>query len=302
MSRRVTYYNSSYASFQYDVDALEFITNWEINTGVIMHLTQRIAVNDWYRGMKGDGTTHGTDLLTIARSVNARIYILIPLDDSNASASAYELDAVSNGVLKGSYNNMIPSDFTQNGVIGGSGKYFDMGISPDDTTPDDTFFGIYTRTNVSNGGWGDLGSQINSNSNLSYIFSRASNNARCGSKNNSAAFLLSNTTGGFLGFSRSGTATSGSLLFRNGILTQMNSSNNSQTALITGSNPDNFYAHAVNENGSPVSASGRQLCFYIVGFSSLTFQQSEDLHTVTQRLQSNVITGGRQIGTAIPPI
>jgi hypothetical protein len=43
MSRRVTYYNSSYASFQYDVDALEFITNWELSTQLqLMQLNSAI--------------------------------------------------------------------------------------------------------------------------------------------------------------------------------------------------------------------------------------------------------------------
>ena len=53
MSRRVTYFNSSFASF--DPDALEFIQNWEIKATLSlgvpteMGLFQRMSVNDFYR-------------------------------------------------------------------------------------------------------------------------------------------------------------------------------------------------------------------------------------------------------------
>ena len=58
-----------------DADAREFIRNWEASTGAVMQLTQRMAVNDWYLGMKGTGTVYGSDLWNKVKTVT-NVYCL----------------------------------------------------------------------------------------------------------------------------------------------------------------------------------------------------------------------------------
>jgi len=186
MSRRVTYFNSSFASF--DPDALEFITNWEANTSAVMQETQRLAVIDWYRGMKGEGTPNGSNLLTIAKTNGARIFILIPIDDITSNASAYELDAVSNGVIKGSYNNFTSGDFTALGVVGGPTKSFDSGVASNSYSADNFGYAFYSRTNSRANTHADAGSGSDG-----FVQTRTASNTFNGRVNNSVDIgLISN--------------------------------------------------------------------------------------------------------------
>jgi hypothetical protein len=270
-----------------DPDALEFITNWEANTSAVMPNTQRLAVIDWYKGMKGHGTTYGTDLLSIARSVNTRIYILIPLDDSNASASAYELDAVSNGVLKGSYVNMVAGDFTPQGVTGGTGKYFDPTINLDGDYVTNYGFGIYCRTD-------QIATTIDAGQNsANYMFTQISNDitrTRIGSTSD-FNFSVPNGTG-FIGVQTTNTVRRG---FNDGVF---NSFNSYTKGSFTSSS---LLFHAYNGD-SPSLYSNRSLSFYYAGMKFFNNDELADFYTVIQRLQSNVIPSGRHIGNPIPPI
>ena len=134
--------------FVFDSDALQFINEWETNTTVTMPTTQRLAVNDFYRGLKGEGTPNGSNLWSLATSVNARIFPLIPLTDSTANGLAYSLDAVSNGVIKGTYTNFISADFTQNGVIASTTKFFNSGVAPNVYNINSMALSVYSRTNL----------------------------------------------------------------------------------------------------------------------------------------------------------
>jgi hypothetical protein len=290
MSRRVTYYNSSYASFQYDVDALEFITNWELSTSAIMPLTQRLAVNDLYRGLKGEGTPTGTDFWTPLVSRGAVLFPLIPLDNSTANADAYKLDAISKGVHQGDYVNFASGDFTPEGVIGGSAKYFNINIPTNTYGTNNNSFGVYSRTDI-NASLIDLGESLNTI------------NIRVGERfrfriNNSTEVLANNTNSQGLAFV--GHIGGRKRAFRNTtILTGVNSQANS------GQSEFSKYAHARNIDGTADVFSTRQLCCYfdgVIGMTDLTPNELTDFYTIIQRLQSNVIAGGRQIGTPIAPI
>jgi hypothetical protein len=273
-----------------DGDAREFIQNWELSTGVIMPLTQRIAVNDWYRGMKGEGTTYGSNLLAIAKSNNARIYILIPLDDNNANASAYELDAVSNGVLKGTYTNFAGGDFTPQGVIGGATKFFNSGVAPSDYLQNDNSFAFYNRTLNPPTGY-----VMACNTGAGNIFGTILRNTGSnGYAINSGVANQTFTNTSYLRVQR--TSSVNTEIYRDGyyINNQTNSSN-------SGTSID-VYTHARNFNNSVTNESSAQLCYYEIGMPSLTSSENFDLFTVIQRLQSNVIAGGRQIGIYVPPI
>jgi hypothetical protein len=277
----------------YDVDTLEFIENWELNTGAEMQLQQRLSINNFYRGLKGEGTPNGSDLWTLATSTNARIFPLIPLTDSTANALAYSLDAVSNGVIKGTYTNFVSSNFTQNGVIGGTTKFFNSGTSPSNYAIDDVGGSFYSRTNIQSNVI-DFGARDTSSTNQFGINVRYSPNSLIAVINNNVFTPVSNSNStGFFSITRN---ESNLLAYRNSSLIL------NQTEPTTLRSINNFYFHAINQGGTAFAPSSRQLCFYEVGMPYLNANQQLDFYTIVQRLQSNVIVGGRQIGTAIPPI
>jgi hypothetical protein len=277
-----------------DPDASQFITNWEISTGTTMLETQRLAVNDLYRGLKGQGTANGSDLLTLAQSVNALIFPLVPLTDSTANANAYKLDAVSNGVFQGSYTNMVAGDFTAQGVIGGLTKFFNTLTPQNAYTIDDLGFAFYGRTNLGAANTADVGSGLTVSTNSILSNPRNATNLLTYRVNDSVNSSLASTDS--RGFR---------LIQRSGTLKEVYADNTllgSTILAVSASGARNVYFHAYNNAGTTAFESTRQLCFYMLGMPYLTLAQAQDFYTVIQRFQSNVITGGRQIGAAIPPI
>jgi hypothetical protein len=278
-----------------DPDAAQFIANWEAETSTTMQLTQRMAINDFYRGMKGEGTANGSNLWALATSTNARIYPLIPLSDSSANSSAYRLDAVSNGVLKGTYTNFVSGDFTPQGVIGGTTKFFDSGVAPSAYDINSMALSVYSRTNLA----------INANFDFAASDSSTSNAYLLNSMNasNQFNFIIANnvsltppTISDSRGFNLIQNNNTSKSAVKNGIVLS------TVTQALTGQTTRNLYFHSWNNNGVSSDASSRQLCFYEVGMPSLTANELLDFYTVVQRLQSNVITGGRQIGEFTPSI
>jgi hypothetical protein len=279
----------------YDIDALEFIENWEINTNTTMLLRQRLAVNDWYRGIKGEGTPNGSNLWTLATSTNARIFPLIPLTDSTANALAYSLDAVSNGVIKGTYTNFVSGDFTQNGVIGGATKFFNSGVAPNFYNINSMALSVYSRTNLAANANFDFAASDAGTSNA-YILN--SMNAA-----NQFNFVISNNvplTPPIISDSRGFNLIQNNNTSKSAVKDGVTLSTVVQP--LSGQTIRNLYFHSWNNNGTTSNSSVRQLCFYEAGMPFLSVNELIDFYTVVQRLQSNVIAGGRQIGSAIPPI
>lgn len=270
-----------------DGDAREFIKNWELNTNVIMPLTQRMAINDFYRGMKGEGTTNGTNLLAIAKANGTKIFPQIPLTDTTANAAAYSLDAVSNGVFKGTYINMVAGDFTQNGVTGGAGtKYFNPSINMYDDYGLEASFGYYGRTPHE-------GSSIAMGQNPNhYLFTPStavSITCRLGFGGNNCNITSTDGTG-FIGVTRNQNTIRSIQNF--GFRATVNS------AFIVDASPT-FTIHAYR---GASHFTKRQMCFYWAGLKNLNQNELDDFYTIVQRLQSNVIPAGRQIGFYVPPI
>lgn len=281
--------------FVFDPDALQFINEWETNTTVTMPTAQRLAINDFYRGMKGNGTPNGSNLWSLATSTNARIFPLIPLTDSTANALAYSLDAVSNGVIKGTYTNFVSGDFTQNGVIGGVTKFFNSGVSPNFYNINSMSLSVYSRTNLA------------ANANFDFAAADAAT---------SNAYILNsmNATNEFNFVIANNTALTPPIVSDSSGFNLIQNNNTSKSAVkngvtlstvvqpLTGQTTRNLYFHSWNNDGISSNSSVRQLCFYEMGMPFLSVNELLDFYTVVQRLQSNVITGGRQIGTVIPPI
>jgi hypothetical protein len=298
MSRRVTYFNSSFTSI--DPDASQFIGNWEVEATLSlgvpteMGIVQKLAVNDFYRGWKGEGTPNGTNNHAIAVANNARVYLLIPFADGTANGDIYCLDAVSNGVLKGSYLNMVAGDFTAQGVIGGTGKAFSTLTGQNFYNINNVGIGAYCRTNQAANNALIFGAGTNFTDNSMFM------NPRNLSDENT--FRLNDSTAGFSNLSLD--SRGWRMIQRSGTTRELWKDDNliySDSVAAIGQSTRDVLFHAFNA-GIISSTTTRQLCCYVYGMPYLTLAQSQDFYTVIQRLQSNVIVGGRQIGAAIPPI
>lgn len=282
----------------FDADALEFITNWELSTSVAMPTTQRLAVNDWYRGMKGEGTPNGNDLWTKIQAIsNARIWGMVPIDDSSASSDAYVMDFMTK-TTQGSYVNFVSSDINSTGVIGSSGKYFEGVFSPLDYSQNSHSNFAYVRTFDPSVNQSIMGSNVftTTTQRIYWIIQRPTDfffysNAVSGSIG--AAIVPENPPIGLIGFNR-----------QNSFDVYGYANESTTTFSKSTASPSNFeiYWFARNSNGSVVAFCTSEICSIYQGLPYLTSDELEDFYTVQQRLQSNIITGGRQIGTVIPPI
>jgi hypothetical protein len=280
MSRRIINIGGSFLSL--DPDALAFITNWEANTGVTMQQRQRDAVIELYAGLKGQNTVNSTDFWTIATTNNAKIFPLVPLTDTAANALSYELEMVSNGVLKGSYVGFSSGDFTQFGVIGGTGKYFNPFVNiPNDFDITNFLIGTYCRTNSGDStlDWGQNGRYYSFRRLATNVLRfRMSNTGDINQTNNDSSGLISEQAIGTTKRSMRNTAFLGS-----------NAQANDPAAA------SGLLFHAYNLD-SPSSFSTRQLCTYYVGMNGFSLQSIlNDWYELWQRYQTNVIDGGRQV-------
>jgi hypothetical protein len=290
MSRKFVFtsYNSGL-----DADAAQFILNWEASTGVSMPTTQRLAVNDLYRGLKGEGTPFGSNLWSIAVSNQAQIFPLIPLNDTSANALSYSLEAVSKGVFIGNYVNMISSDFTELGVIGGTGKVFDTLKSQNFYSISNVSIGAYCRTNAAINNSIIFGAGTTGSVDAIFVNPRNASGQLTYSINDSSfSAPLNSSSNGFIFVQRNGLLRES---YRNNILIH------SISISTTIQSNRNMYFHGRND-GTINSPTTRELSFYVYGMPYLSSDERYDFYHIIQRLQSNVITGGRQIGSAIPPI
>jgi hypothetical protein len=258
--------------------------------------TQRLAINDLYRGLKGQGTPNGSDLLTSAKTRGAVLYPLVPLDDSTANAFAYRLDAISNGVIQGNYVGFAAGDFTAQGVTGGVNKFFGMVALQNAFTINNVGVGVYCFSNIGANNNLDIGVGSSILLNSFFINSRNAadfNTTRINDSGGSLSFITTDSRG--LNISQ-----------RNGSTREIVKNNAVVTADVQATSITiirAFYAHAFNDGaGSATAHSARTLSMYMAGFKHLSANELVDFYTVIQRFQSNVITGGRQIGAAILPI
>lgn len=274
----------------WDDDALAFILAHEASTGLSMGGVQKSAINNLYRRLKGQGTTHGSNLHSMAVTNGARIFPLCPTDNTTASANAYKLDLVSNGANSGTYNNFVSGNFTPQGVIGGATKYFDTGISPNSYPLNDMLSFMYTR-NIASTSVYCFGTTDVSSKNRLALTSRTTLGLEFGYYvNNIASTNISSTLANNKGLVAIQRANSSSItLWLNGNI--INTTNVSST----GRSSNNIYFHALNNNGTASNAYDKQVAMYGVGLPALTANEHSDLNWIVNLYQTEIITGGRQV-------
>jgi len=282
--RRILNIGGSFLST--DPDALIFISNWELNTGVTMLERQRNAVIELYKGLKGLNTTNGTDFWTECINNGAYIFPQVPLTDTTANALAYEVELVSNGVLKGEFIGFNPGDITINGVLGGTGKYFRPSSALniyDDYDVTNFNLGFYSRTN-------NISTTMDwSQNGQNYCFTRISSTEmrwRLARTSDNRYFTMDSSQG----------------LITNQNLVDVRSASKNGEFIGTNANlydpvsSGTFVFHAYNNGSESFSLwSPRQLCLYYVGINALDQTRLDDWYELWQRFQTNIILGGRQI-------
>lgn len=266
----------------WDDDALAFILAHEASTGLSMGGVQKSAINNLYRRLKGQGTTHGSNLHSMAVTNGARIFPLCPTDNTTASANAYKLDLVSNGANSGTYNNFVSGDFTPQGVIGGATKFFNSGINATNYSLTNVSYGCYIRSNISSNIQGDFGNDGRISlypRNVSNLILVRVNDVTNGATGNS-------DSRGFYIISKNGT---NKYFSKNGVKKSLPS-----VTLV--SNANSIFFHGLYASPTTVSnPSSRQLSMYIMGLDDLTANQTQDFYEAVQNYQTEVITGGRQV-------
>lgn len=271
-----------------DADATAFIAAHNAISGTTMGAVQQTAVETFFLNLKGFGTTNGSDIWTIAHNdPDSRIFPLVPITDATTSFDVYQLDAVH--LATGTYNNFVLGDLSVNGVTGGGTKYFDAGVSPNDLPQNDVSVHYYSRTNVE-GNYRDVGaSDASSYSTKQFsITANRSGNYRIdlnatGTLTNIAG--ASDTRGTYSGVRDASNST---ILYKDGA-----SVGSSSTASVTPTT-SNLYFHSHNQGGSLFQSSIRQLSFYAI-MPSLDANEIADLEEAIVNLQTNVITGGRNV-------
>jgi hypothetical protein len=289
MSRRVTYYNSSYASFQYDVDALEFITNWETNTTVVMQETQRLAVDELYRGLKGLNTVNGTDFLTDAKTRGAIILPMVPLNNTQANALAYELDAVSNGVYKTTFVGWTGGQISADGVLSATnGRNIQSGKNPSNYDRDSVLVGGYARNNVRVNAF-DYGCRDSAGT---VVWGRVRTGtdgeiSRINSENTSDSIESLDSRGLIVHQRISSSLTQ---IIRNSTIL------NTQSVAVRNPSERELYFYGALDASGVLNFINRQYCLFYYGLKHLDTQEEiDDWYELWQRFQTNIILGGRQV-------
>jgi hypothetical protein len=265
-------------------EGLAMISALETAYSATMSSTQKDRVCTWYDLMKGVGTTNGSDLLTLLSTSGAVLYPQIPLNDSTANAAAYSIDAISQTTL-GTFNNFVAGDITPTGVIGGSTKYFDSGVNPSSYPIYDIFTSIYCRNTptilTGNGSY-------NSGVVNRFLININSDNTLRGAINTASSVLYNTSTIGMLGFGRSSSIAE--FLVKNGVLFS------NPLSQPIAPNIFNIYFHAQNNAGTGITNAGdAELCMYMAGAPVFTPNESADFYEAMQWLQTNIITGGREV-------
>lgn len=277
---------------KYDFHASQFIIAHQLATGVTMDNVQRNAVNNRYLRYKGIlPNPNGSNLWALyqARPALPRIWIHCPSNDTTASLAGFNIEFLTQTSL-GTFN-FGGSGPNVYGLIGGTGKYFDAGISPSAYPQNDFAFGYYNRSsfakNVFEAGCND-GSNYNAlsirrNTPGSGTFYR--NNEMIAS-----SFIPQVTAAQSLGsITCSRSSSANEFLYARTILLD------SRTSTSSAGGSQNMYFHAVNNDGVLYGESSRQLAGYDIGLPHLTTNQRADKDWIEQLWHTECVTGGRQV-------
>lgn len=276
----------------FDADAWAFITEAQTVASAIMGTRQRDELNYVHLFLKGQ-IVGGINVYTIWKAAGVFWRADIPINDTTANSGVYTMNLL-NPTEKGTFVGMVAGDFTINGVIGGSGKYFNVGKAPSAFSQNTISHYMYSRTNVMNanisfGCSNAAGDPANVTSVA--MVTKFTDGRLYGKVNRTTGydingFTLTDTLG-FIGIERNGTTVN---LIKNGSII------NTAAGTTSAAPPTfNMYGHANNGGGTAAFFDNRQLCGFIWFLPVLSASEKTALYTIVQHLQTNIIPGGRNV-------
>ncbi|MGB0369280.1 MAG: hypothetical protein ACPGD8_07725, partial [Flavobacteriales bacterium] len=269
-----------------DADANAFIAAHNSASGNTMASHQQEITQGFFQRLKGVGTTYGENIWSIIHAnSNSRMQILMPVSDSVVKSSAYAIDCIHLG--SGTYYNFLPSNYSTTGVIGGASKYFDIGVPPNAFNQDDFSQHVYVRTDI-HGALFACGSSEGTNAFASsaYIWPKHNNKFYHQTNSNDQTGVTNTDSRGFYSTVRSSSTKQSA--YKNGALISEPASTSN-----TPSSKNTFF-HGLNGGGALKYPHPGSLCFY-AQLPALTANQVSDLYEAVQWLQTNIITGGRDV-------
>jgi hypothetical protein len=267
-----------------DPDAATFIVAHNAASGLSMDSVQVDAVDGLVTRLKGIGTPNESDLFTTMQSNGDRLYIFAPVSDSVVSAAAYAINLI-DPTESGSFVNTVSGDFTVEGVKGGTAKYFDLGLAPDDFPQNDFGFDFYSVTDAVNT---KFGMGVNSPVPQAHMSPNYTGNGALLRINTSTlSFLAQADSLGLYSGNRDNSATQE--LYKNGVLID------TRAAVSSGRSTNHMYGLAINNGGSSDFNDGDRRYALFAMRHSFTADQLEDFNYAVNWYQTNIITGGRNV-------
>lgn len=269
-----------------DSDANAFISAHETATGQSMGDTQKSAVCDLVGMLKGTGTTNGSDLWTLMKS-NSDSYLmpLCPIDDSTASADAYNVELLNASASFGTYFNFLAGDFGVLGVGGGTTKYWDSGKAQNLFGQDNNSLWVRSFNSITLKG-GSIDGGANNATRGIRINSWAGNDKISVNNNTSILYTTPSNVGGtYLIGSNRRSSTDVQVYRDNSLFDTISATSLTPVGLTT-------YFHGNNFSGSLSAESERRLSLY-AQIPSLTDNEALDFYEAINTFNNNVITGGR---------
>jgi hypothetical protein len=265
----------------FDADAKAFIDAAGI-TGTL----QRNTLNQFVKYLKGEGTTHGSNLF----SKITALYPYCPIDDTTATATAYSFNLINPATFQVSWTGFVAGSFLVTGVTGTGGTRYGLtGVIPSEHLQlNNSGLTAYSRTDRADSGVA-IGSRTSSTSGNSFLIPRLASNAARGriheeSNNNDR---VNDNSLGLFDVQRS--ASNLLTIHQNGL--QLGA--NVTTASSTMSNVP-ITLHMLRTSTSYSNGDAREYAGFAIR-ESFTADEIADWYFAWNYYQTNIIPGGRNV-------
>ncbi len=268
-----------------------FIAAHETETGVSMDSYQQGIIETAYEVANGIGSTNGTDLLALLTGTGAVLFPYVPTSDSVASADAYKIDFLDPTNFC-TFVGFVSGDFLPSGLIGGTGKYARLGAAPSDFGQNDISFSAVPCGGVNVGAVYAMGVQDASTNScaIQKNFNNTTLTGRYWSNDNAEVRL--GTGGAFIDnvITNNRRASYSLEVYEDGAIFQ-DGKTSAIMETVTPSTKE-FYAHALNNNGSAASYDSDPYGGFHISYG-LNTKVAEDVGFLLKYIKDNIITGGR---------
>ena len=264
-------------SINADVDANAYIAKHNSLSGLTMAAPQQAVVQTAFQMLKGTGTTNGSNLWTTLLSTNSEIYAFTPVSSSLTDLPSIAIDWV-NPATTSTIVGFVLADVANDGVTGSSGKYLILKRKPSDFSQNLVAVHAFSKTSLTGINSVAIGSSTTNLASSSVALNITSNQA-FGFANSSSTTTFASSALGLFSQQRVNSANIDT--WDNGVIIQ-----NQVQASLTAS-PNNYYAFANNENGTPARNFSGKLAMVAATYG-LTASEMADWNEVWAYFTTNM--------------